>query len=329
MGEIKTKRTGKFIHWWTHAAFGASLLVFLMLIISPSWTKTLLSKTVTVNEGESVKLDPVDLRANSLGALRVDAEAQIQTNQWATFEIQLLDQNGKIIAAGTKEGWRETGTWYEDGESGYWDEGDTLGGLDVRAKQDEKLTVAIALLEYGTADGKEINQSLPFQVTVQSGILDVGYFWLGGIGSLIGAIITMIATGKTGKKVIRESMNDSDPTGRGTLGGANRLVRVKVDIEADETAPGQLQVCLFINDEYGEQIYADSVNANVTVHKSDGRFKKATAKLEKYFILPQRGSYGFHAEVSPDMPIDKTVLTVRDGARTLFPVEVIEIGAIA
>ena len=326
---LSQKRTGRFIEWWGHLSLGGWLLTLLMLIFSPFFQSTLLSQNVTVSDDEPVKLQPVKLRANFVGAMRVDAEARIRANEWVTFEIQLLDKAGKIIVSGIKEGWNETGTWNEEGESGDWAESDTLGGLDVRGKQDEELTVAIALLEYGTVAGRELDQPVNFQVLVKSGVVDGGYLWLGTIGSFVLAITTLFAVGKAGKKVISEKINDSDPTGRATLGGIDSLVRLKVEVEADETTPQQLEVCFFINNEYGEQIYAESVMVNVSVEKDEGKFKKATAQLEKYFILAQRGSYGFHVEVFPDQPIDKTRLTVRDKTRTLFGVDVVELGATA
>lgn len=52
-----------------------------------------------------------------------------------------------------------------------------------------------------------------------------------------------------------------------------------------------------------------------------------TGKLQKFFILNERASYGFHVEVFPDEPVNRTSLIVRDGARTLKPVEVIHISA--
>ncbi|PAX51147.1 hypothetical protein [Brunnivagina elsteri] len=330
MGEtINTQKTGKFIDWWVHVAFGAFLLSFLTLIASPFFQRTLLYKTVTATDDEIVKLEPVQVSANSIGAMSVNAEAQIGADEWVTFEIQLLDQNGKIVTEGVKEGWRETGSWYEDGESGSYDESDTLGGMDVKSKKDEKLTVAIALLEYGTNEGTDIDKPVPFQVTVKSGVMDVGYFWFGTIGSLFLWLMTMVAAKKSGKKVINEKINDSDPTGRATLGGENKLVRVKVEIEADETTPSQLEVCLFVNDAYGEQIFAESLLVNVSVQKENGKFQKATANLNRYFVFPQAASYGFHVEVHPDEPIDRTKLIVKDGVKTLFPVDVLEIGATA
>ncbi len=328
MGEtINTQRTGKFIDWSVHVALAAFLLSFLTLIASPFFQRTLLYKTVTATDDEIIKLDPVQFSTSSIGAMSVNAEAQITANEWVTFEIQLLDQSGKIVAAGIKEGWRETGSWYEDGESGTYDESDTLGGMDVKAKKDEKLTVAIALLEYGTAEGTDIDRPVPFQVILKSGVMDVGYFWFGTIGSFFLWLMTMLAAKKSGKKVINEKINDSDPTGRATVGGENKLVHVKVEIEADETTPSQLEVCLFVNDAYGEQIFAESVVVKVNVQKENGKFQKATANLNKYFVFPKTASYGFHVEVHPDAPIDRTKLIVKDGVRTLFPIGVVEIGA--
>ncbi|CDN14057.1 hypothetical protein RintRC_4826 [Richelia intracellularis] len=38
--------------------------------------------------------------------MRVDVEARISNNQWVTYEIQLLDKQGKLIASGVKQAWR-------------------------------------------------------------------------------------------------------------------------------------------------------------------------------------------------------------------------------
>jgi hypothetical protein len=320
---IKTKRTSQFIDWWAWGALSGFILTFLILIFSPWWQRTLLDERVMVQDDEPAKLKPIEIKSHKLGAMRVDAEAQINANEWVAFEIQLLDKAGKVVASGTKEGWRETGTWYEDGESGSWDEQDTLGGLDVRAKQDETLTVALTLLDYGTTEGKDVNKPVSFQVTVSDGIIDIGYLWLGIICSCPLALASMYAARKSGKRAIFQKIGDSDPTGRGILGGENRLVRVRVEINADEMAPPQLEVTLVINDGYGEQIYCDTSIVNVKRKTKDGRFIKAVAKLDKFFVISERGSYGFHVDIYPDASIDRTKLIVRDGARTLLPTDVV------
>ncbi len=320
-----TKTTWRFVEWLAIAALSSSLIVFLGIIISPFFIRRIVDQQVTVSPEQVYKLPPVEIDRSGLGALRVDADALIPTGEWARFEIQLLDETGKIIASGTKEGWSDSGTWYEDGESGTWSESDTLGGLDVRNDKKEKITVAIALLERGTTAGVEINQPLGFNVRVENGVVDIGALWFGLVGSLILGLISAKLVGNSGKKVIVEKIEDSDPTGRGTMGGKNSLVRVKVKFDADEGSTNKsMYINLFVNNSYGEQIYVEQIPVNLNIHQNDGDVIKATGKTERFFVFPQQDSYGFHVEVHPDEPIDRTWLTVCDRVRTFGPVKVIE-----
>lgn len=323
----RTIKTGKFTEWLAIAALGSSLFMFLVILISPFFIRRVIDQAITVSPDQLYKFPPVEVEQSGVGAFRVDADARISTGEWVAFDIQLLDASGKVIASGTKQGWSESGTWYEEGESGSWSESDTLGGLDVRNKQKEKITVAIALRDHGTTTGAELNTPVAFQVLVENGVVDIGALWFGAIGSLILAIVSVLMVGSSGKKVIAEKIADSDPTGRGTMGGANSLVRMKVDFDADEGALtlSNMQINLFINNSYGEQIYSELIPVKINVHKNDGKFVKATGKVERFFLFPEQNSYGFHVEVKPDEPIDRTRLTVRDRARTLGTVEVIEI----
>lgn len=322
---IQTQRTSRFIDPWPYVALGAALLVFLALFSAGSFQRTLLSTTVNASEEEPVQLEPLILRRQMIGALRVEVKALLPTNTWVTYEIQLLDNQGKPFASAIKQAWNESGTWYEDGESGSWQEEDLLGGLDVRAKQNETVTIAIAVLEYGNASGQELDQPVPFEVIVQNGAIDTRYLWAGLLGTSSLALLALYATPLTGKKAIAKTIQDSDPSDRATVGGAGRLVRVKVDVASDKTSPPQLEVRLWLNDPYGEQIYTRSFPVRLSFTKEEGKIKGATGRLQTFFILEPRSSYGFHVEVLPDAPVDSTTLTVRDGTRTLKRVEVVKI----
>jgi hypothetical protein len=322
---IQTQRTSRFIDPWPYLALGAALLVFIALFSAGSFQKTLLSTTVNASEEEPVQLEPLILRRKMIGALRVEVKALLPTNTWVTYEIQLLDRQGKPFASAIKQAWNESGTWYEDGESGSWQEEDLLGGLDVRAKQNETVTIAIAVLEYGNASGQEVDQPVPFEVIVQNGAVDTRYLWAGLVGTSSLALVALFAAPLTGKKAIAKTIQDSDPSDRATVGGAGRLVRVNVDVASDETSPPQLQLRLWLNDPYGEQIYTRSVSLPLSFKKEEGKIKGATGCFQTFFILEPRSSYGFHVEVLPDAPVDSTTLTVRDGTRTLQSVEVVKI----
>ncbi|MEO1186498.1 MAG: hypothetical protein AAFX46_18230, partial [Cyanobacteria bacterium J06636_27] len=256
---INVKKTNRFIDPALYIAFGATGFVFLAIIASAFFGKVLFSKNIRVAEEEVVKIEALKLEPQLVGALRIDAKASIPNNHGVVYEIQLLDKQGKLIASATKDAWRESGIWYEDGESGTWNEDDLNAGLDVRAKKNEEVTVAISVLEYENLSGgrarslttfsaddiignqanrpKSKANAVNFDVEITNGVVDGRHLWPGLFGTLALSVMTFIAAPRSGKNVISKTINDSDPSERATLGGANKLVRVKINVTSDETSP--------------------------------------------------------------------------------------------
>lgn len=320
---INVEKTNRFIDPALYIAFSATGLVFLALIASAFFEKKYLSQTITVSEEEVVKVEALKIEPQLFGALRIDAKAIIPSNRWVTYEIQLLDKQGKLIASAQKEAWKESGS----DSDGSWSESDLDAGLDVRAKKNEELTLAISVLEYTDTIGRDIAEPVNIQVKVSNGVVDTRHLWPGLFGTLALAVMTFIATPATGKKVIYQAVNDSDPGERGTLGGADKLVRVKINVKSDENSPAQMQAKLVVNDSYGEQLYSENIPLNLTFHREDGKLEKVTGFAQKFFILETQDSYGFHVEVTPDQPVDRTILTVLDGNRTRGAVEAVSISS--
>ncbi len=319
---INVKKTSSFIDPALYIAFGATGLILLALFASAFFEKVLFSKTVQVSEEEVVKIEALKIEPQLIGALRIDAKAIIPDNRWVTYEIQLLDKQGKLIASATKEGWRESG--YEDGES--WNEDDLQAGLDVRANKNEEVTLAISVLEYADKIGREIAEPVNINVKVANGVVDTRHLFPGLFATLALAVMSAIAIPYTGKKAISKTINDSDPSERATLGGADKLVRVKINMKSDETSPPTMKARLVVNDSYGEQLYEENISLDLKFHREDGKLEKVTGFAQKFFILETQDSYGFHVEVNPDQPVDRTTLTVLDGNRTRGAVEVVYIG---
>lgn len=320
----KTYHTNRFVERWAYIGLGSSMLVLLALIIAPLFTKNLLNKTTRASVEEPVTVGEFTLTPQPIGALRVDVIASIATNQWVTYEIQLLDVQGKLITSAIKEAWKESGTWREEGESGTWLEQDLQGGLDVRVKEEKKVTLVLNVLGYG-AGTTDIDTPVNFSVKVKNGAVDTRQLWPGFFGSLALGIMAFIAVPQIGGKTITKKINDSDPSVRGMVGGVDKLVRVNVNVESDETSPRQLQVQLLINNAYGERIYANSETINLKFKKEDGEIEGASGSIQQFFLFDVRNSYRFHVKVIPDAPIDRTTLKVKDGARTLTGIDVIEI----
>lgn len=319
--QIKPSTTSRFAEPSFKISLIALALVILAALASGIFYQPLLNnKTVRVPPEDKVELQPITIKRSLIGALRIDVKATIPTNRWVVYEIQLYDEQGERLASAIKEAWREAGTWREGGESGSWEEEDLLGGLDVQLgeKKEEEITIAVSVLEYGKTGGNVItDQPVSFRVDVKNGVIDTRYLWVGFFGAIAMTILTLLSVGTTGKVRIKETINDSDVGGREILGGENNLVRLTVKILSDETSPPSLSVNLWIKDGMGEQIYSEQIQVKLNFRREDGDIEDARGKLEQYFVFTRRGSYGFYVEVTPDKPVDKTTLIVKENAKTL------------
>ncbi len=318
----QTQTTGRFIDWFPYIPWLVTGGMLLALIFGALWERTLISTNLLVDPDTPTELKPILLKKEPIGALRIDVSALLPYNQWVTYEIQVKDQQGKVLAAGIKQAWAETGTWAEDGEAGTWAEADLMGGLDIRANQSEPITIALDVLEYSDMAGREIDKPLSFEVTVKNGVVDDRYLWAGLIGSLLIGFLALLSVPSIGKVIINKSNPDSDVVARANCGGENRLLRVVVKVQSDEYSPASFNVRLTINDANGEQLYGRTHLVNVKRSKSDNKVTSGSSALTTFFVLEPRGSYGFHAEVTPDASVDRTRIIVRENARTLFPAKV-------
>ena len=329
--QIQPSTTKRFVEPSFKLSLIALALVILAAIVSGFFYQPILDRNLRVSPQERVELPPITLQRSLIGALRIDVKATLPTNRWVVYEIQLYDEQGKRLASAIKEAWRESGVWREGGESGTWEEEDLLGGLDVQLgkKEKDKITIAVSVLEYGETRGQVINnQPVSFRVNVKNGVIDTRYLWVGFFGAIAMMILTLLSVGTAGKVRIKETINDSDVGGREILGGKDNLVRLTVKILSDETSPSSLSVNLWIKDGMGEQIYSEQTQVKLNFRREDGDIEDARGKLEQYFIFTRRGSYGFYVEVTPDEPVDKTTLIVKENAKTLSgnkPVNVITV----
>ncbi len=323
---IQSQHTSRFIDFGCYVPAAIAGVMFAACASFGFLGKLLIATNVTVDQDEPEQLQPLTMQPRAIGALRIDVSAAIPYDRWVTYEIQLRDQNDQIIASAIKYAWAESGTWYEDGESGTWQEQDLWAGLDIKTAQPETLNVSIAVLDYTTAAGVELDEDVTFKVQVWDGVVDRRYLWAGFIGTSVLAVLSFVAVSSLGDRVVSKSIGDSDVGDRALMGGANRLVRVTVEIKSDETSPPQLTVKLFIKDQDGEQIYADNIPVKLHIARDQKRrVTGAVGSLCQFFILEPRSSYGFYVEVVPDGPVDRTQITIRDRAKTRTSVNVIRI----
>ena len=324
--KVQRYSTQKFTERAPLIALGALGLIAIALIASAAFSRQLLQKSVPVSAGNTVKLAPVQPRQSPIGAVRIDATARLPDNAWSTFEVQILDSQGNLLASAVKQAWRESGTWSEEGETGTWSEQDLEGRLDIRrATLEQPIVVAISVLEQGKTSGQPLDTPVNFRVTIWDGSVDRRFLWSGLVGVLILTMMTQNAVSKTGRVVISERINDSDLGGRGVLGGPNTLVQAIIDVISDETSPQRLTANLWIKDSCGEVVYHRELPITLSFKREEGEIESASGQCILNLILESKESYGFYVEITPDAPVDWTFLKVKQGVRTLKSTEVIHI----
>lgn len=299
------------------------------LMLGAAWGNTLISTTVQVAPDEPRTFPPFEIKPMVIGAFRADVEAIVPENRWLTYELQLKDNQGQVIASALKQAWAESGTWYEEGESGSWYENDLLAGFDFRTGKPEPVTLTLAVLEYSDTSGRELEEPVSFAITVKEGVVDTRYLWAGLVGTSLLGILASFSFGQSGRLVIRRRVPDSEVGGRAILGGSKNLVRTYVDIKGDANAPPYITVQLSITNSNGAEVYQDTHTVNLHQKKSDkGKVTSTHGKLCKFFELEPRDSYKFYAVVTPAQNIDNTRIQVREKSRTFRPVEVVSVQAL-
>ena len=322
---VSTAKTKRFIDYWVFAPSAISLGLLLLSLFSQSLANTLTDKTIIVEEEAAVKVDTIDLQPSIIGALRIDVKSNLgnstRYNDWIVYEIQLRDRNGEIIASAIDEDWRESGTWYEDGQSGTWRESELSGGIDLRAVEEEQVDVFIQLLEREQISGID-PAPVSFEIKIQNGVIDNRPLGWGALFAGILALITLSANNYSGQQAIRVKLRDSDPQGRGMVGGKDNLVRVMIRSKLDENTPRSVQVKLAIDNEHGEPICRHSHPAKVNIQSKDGRVKGGLVNLSYFLEIEPYGSYRFKVDITPDAAVDWTSLEVRQNSKTLKEVNV-------
>lgn len=317
--------TARFLDPWPWLALLTAGVAFLSLLTSSASERTLLADYLfsLPPDGQKANTPLFQLQPDAIGALRVDLRANIPSGRWVTYEIQVRDGQGEVVAAALKEAWHESGTWHEGGQSGVWSERDVRGGLDVRSKQPEAVQLSVVVLDYTDTAGQDIDEPVSFSLTIQDGVVDTSYLWPGIVGALLLSLLAFWATTNSGQRAIATFVDDSDPSDRAIFGGANSLIRADIEILGDETSPGEFHVELKICDGKGAVICDQKHPVRATLHKDDGgKLDRATAHLKLFFVVEPLSSYRFAVNVLPDGPIDRTTLKVSRDARTCLPVKV-------
>ncbi|MBD1867880.1 hypothetical protein H6G00_12105 [Leptolyngbya sp. FACHB-541] len=167
---------------WICLSGVATVVMLAALVCSPLIETNLATQTLTIAPEDSAALQPIQIQPAAIGALRINITAAPAQNRWVSYEVQVRDAQGNLVASAIKDAGSESG--YEDGE--YWSETDLNAGLDIKSNQDETLTISVQVLDHTDPMGQDVEEPVSFIVSVTNGAVDSRFFWAGlfGTGSL-------------------------------------------------------------------------------------------------------------------------------------------------
>jgi hypothetical protein len=225
------------------------LLVLLDSLIVPAQRLPLLA-----TRGEPVVFPPFHLNAGWFGSPELDLRADLPANSTVVLSVDLLDGAGRPLLQFRKEGWREQGTWMEQGEQGTYDEGDTATRLDLRPGLSGVHQLRVQVDDLLDASGQPLLQPVPLLLTVRHHSLNRPLLLLTALAasSLLALYWTSVYGGC--RRRLRQRVDDEHLALRFEAGGPGLLrliVRARFERGTGTLASLQIPLALSLSDAWG------------------------------------------------------------------------------
>lgn len=121
---------------------------------------------------QPVESQPFRLQDGWLGSPRLDLRAELPPNSSLLLDVDLLDAAGQPVLQLSKEGWRELGTWSEEGESGTYDEQDDSLTLTLRPRLSGSYQLRLQNQDLLGAAGETLTDPLRIRLSVENHSVD-------------------------------------------------------------------------------------------------------------------------------------------------------------
>lgn len=315
-------RLGELLLWpWALALLPAIPLAVLLLagLVPPR------SLTFRPAADRSLLSEPFRLESGPLGSPLLQVEATIPRDTNLTYQLELLDPNGQVVLELSRDGWRETGTWTEDGQSGTYDESDTAVPLLLRPAASGPHRLRLRLEELSGADGQPRAEPVGFRARLRPHRVNAPLLLLTAAAGLVSSVCAWMGIYGHCRRVHRLRLEEGRARLRADLGpGLVRLwITVRYEPEAQAPLPQSVPLRLQVHDGLGRlrQRHEQPLPLTaLTVNDEPLRFARQRLVLR----LPERGNLALQVELPDDLgpardALAQFTLTVEDGVRLPWP----------
>jgi hypothetical protein len=155
-----------------------------LLVLAVSALAPARSLVLAVSPRDPAVSAPFRLLDGPLGSPLITLRADLPANSAMGLAVDLLDERGEVVLELTKEGWRETGSWVEGGESGTWDESDTGLSLAMRPPASGTYRLRLSLEDLLDSAGQPLEVPVVVRATVRNHTVDAPLLWFTAAVSL-------------------------------------------------------------------------------------------------------------------------------------------------
>lgn len=325
---VRAFRFGELLLWpWALALLPAIPLAMLLIAgLVPSR-----SLTFTLAADRALLSDPFFLENGGFGTPFLQVEATIPQDTSLTYQLELLDPTGKVVLDLRRDGWRETGTWTEDGESGTYDESDTVVPLLLRPAASGPHRLRLRLEELSGADGRPRQEPAGFRARLDPHRVNAPLLLLTALSGLVCSVCAWMAIYGHCRRRHCLRLEEGRARLRADLGpGLVRLWLVaRYEPEADAGLPESVPLRLQVHDGLGRLRLRHEQRLPLTaLTVNDDALRFGLQRL--LLRLPERGNLALQLELPEALgpepnALARLSLTVEDGVRLPWPQPVLEL----
>ena len=286
------------------------------LVLRPAGPSTLIS-------------EPFPLDAGLLGSPLIQVGATIPKDSFVTYRLELLDPANRAVLALTRDGWRETDTWSEDGVIGSDDESDTGVALQLRSAKNGPHRLRLQMEELTRSNGEPLRAPVVFRAQLARHQFNAPALWATTVVSLVLTTCARVALYGHCRRRHQLELDDPQASLRTDLGPG--LVRVAVGVrygpfsvalDSDSSMPEALQLKLVLRDGLGQVCLLSIDPITSRAHPGHVYWRTLHLRLtERRHLLMQ---VEVPAGLSCDVDLAQLNLSVEDGVRRPLPLPALE-----
>jgi hypothetical protein len=319
---------------WPLAALALPLLPLLVIVLSALEGPRRL--VVVVPPEQRVLSAPFTLREGWLGTPLLALAAEIPPNSSIDLDVALLDGKGRTVLDLSKQGWRASGTWAEEGESGTWEERDTGLALALRPGSTGRFQLAVGLQELLDEAGRPLPMPVVVRGSLRNHAVDVPLLLFTAVMTL--AVVQVLLTATYGLSCCRRVQRTPEAGAAIRLEAAGPgLLRVSLRARWERPhegppmgqPPAEAALDLRVSDGLGRQRLHHRERVRVSQGSSDGDHW-LSVRRQLHLRLSERDSYRIRVELPEHFAgdgdrweIEWLQLTLEDGLVTPWPVPVL------